>query len=639
MKFSYTLLKKLAPAIKNPEQLVEALTFHAFEVESVRNDTLDISIPANRYSDASSHCGMAVIVSAILNKKAPPLKLPALKPRQKSSQFDIHITEKKLCPRYSGLYAEVKKIGSSPKWLQEILLACGLRPVNAVVDVMNYVMLEVGQPLHAFDLEKLEGGTVIVRAAKDGEFIKTIDDADFKLTQRDLVIADEKGPLAIAGIKGGKRAEIGFNTRKILVEAASFDSAHIYKTSRSLNLFTDASARFSHGLSPALVVTAIKRAAVLLKEVCGAKVGDWVDEAEAKIKKQASREIRFDVLRFNKLTGLNLDQVACFKYLKNLGFGVIGNIVSVPPERLDVSIFEDLAEEIVNLYGYEKLPSAAPHVYLAPSGMEDQITLKNNLRALLVGLGLSEVYNYSFVDRRGAVDSAKIWAGKPVALRNPISADFQYLRPSLRSNLLKNLKDNLRFYDEVRVFEIGRIFPDENREILSLGIALAYKNDAPVFFELKGLVDSLLRGLGLTDFDMVPHLDGLRVESDHRVVGYISDTVAELDLDKLTALASAEKEFRSLPKYPAVTRDLSFLVASEIRVNEIQNLLENASHLLYDVDLIDWYEDPKLGPNRKSLTWRLVFQAEDRTLTDEEVGKEIEKIVSELKEKFDAEIR
>lgn len=650
MKFSYTLLKQLAPAIKSQEQLVDALTFHAFEVEGIQGaahavgeprpeagrDTVDINIPANRYSDASSHYGMAVVISVILGRKAPALKLPSLKSKVKSPLFSVKIEAKELCPRYSGLYAELKNIGQSPKWMQDILIACGMRPINSVVDIMNYVMLEVGQPLHAFDYDKLGGHAIVVRTARSGEKIKTLDGGDFMLSFNDLVIADDKDALAVAGIKGGKKAEVSNYTTRIVVEAASFDAAGIYKTSRAINLLTDASVRFSHGLSPVLVERGIKRAATLLKEICGAKVGDWVDVGEVKSGKW--KVIKFDSARFNKLTGLNLSPADCVKYLKNLGFAVKGKMVAVPPERMDISIFEDLTEEIVNIYGYDKLPSTVPHVRLAPSGMEDQITLKDSVRGILTGFGLSEVYNYSFTNRQQALEVAKILDIKPIALRNPISSDFQYLRQSLGSHLLNNLKDNLRFYDEVRIFEIGKVFPEEGKEVLNLGIALASKKGG-VFLELKGLVDSLLKGVGLTDFDTVPHLDGLQVESGHYVIGIISGQVAELDLDKLAQLVSEEKEYRPLPKYPSVMRDISIIVGDDARVGDVQDLIENASHILEDVDLLDWYEDAKLGPNRKSLTFRLVFQAEDRTLTDEEVGKEMEKIVSGLEEKFGAEIR
>ncbi|MDP3901821.1 MAG: phenylalanine--tRNA ligase subunit beta [bacterium] len=636
MKFSYVLLKKLAPRIESPKQLVEVLTAHAFEVEAADDKTIEIVIPANRYSDAASHFGMTKVVSAILNKKWSEPRPPKLNKKPRSKDFAIKITDKPLCSRYSGLYAEVSKIEPSPQWLQDILVACGLKPINNVVDVMNYVMLEVGQPLHAFDAD-LISGPINVRLSKRGERIVTIDLQSVACDGHQLLITDDKGPLALAGIKGGKRAEINSNTRRIIVEAANFNAASIYKTSRAVNIITDASLRFSHGLSPALVEKAIKRTADMLKKVCNAKVGSWLDIDNARHK---AAIIKFDVDKFNNLTGLKLNQPTCLRYLKNLGFAVSGKLVKAPVERIDINIFEDLVEEIVNLYGYDKLPAIAPQIALIPSGMEDQLVLKDKIRNILIGLGMSEVYNYSFVNRQEALNDSKVWGGKPVSLRNPISSEFQYLRPSMYSQLLQNIKDNRRFYDEVRIFEIGKIFPEEGREILSLGLALGGSSKISSYFlELKGIAEALFQGLGLTDFEMEPYLDGLRVESDHKVIGFISGQVAEFDVDKLVALASAEKEYQPLSRYPSVIRDVSFLIDRVVRMSEAQNLIENSSHLLVDVDLVDWYEDDKTTQDRKSLTFRLVFQSEDRTLTDEEVGKEIEKIISSLQEKYGVEIR
>jgi len=644
MKFSYSLIKKLGARIPAKEKFIEQFNLHGFEVEDLPGDSLEIKIPANRYSDAASHYGIAVLASAMGGKTVPVLKSPKLKPVKKSKKFIVDIQARKFCARYSGLYAEVKKITSSPKWLQDTLVACGLRPINNVVDVMNYVMLETGQPLHAFDFDLLHrdpsgAARIVVRNAKAGEYIMTIDRDEHKLNPTDYVIADDKQVLAIAGVKGGSRAEVNGRTRRIVIEAASFDGPTIYKTSRALNLLTDASGRFNHGLSPALIDRAILRAAALLKEVCEATIGDWVDVEIQKPKKTA---LKFNYNQFVKLTGLMVKPSDCLKYLKNLGFAVKGKLVTVPPERTDIAIPEDLTEEIINLYGYAKLPAVVPHLALIPSGLEDQITLKDKLRKLLVGLGLSEVYNYSFVARKATIDVPTIWQGKAISLRNPVSAEFQYLRPSLAPYLLKNATDNLRFYDEARVFEIGKIFPGENQEVLALGIAVNAKK-SNLFLELKGIVDSLFRAIGVADAETVSFGDGLKIEAGNATIGYLRPTpkgsVAELDLGVLVKIVSEERAYRPMPKYPSIIRDISLIVDAAVRVGDIQNLIENASELLEDVDLVDWYEDPKLGDEKKSLTFRLIFQSEERTLTDDEVGKEMEKILADLVQKFDAEVR
>ncbi len=655
MKFSHTLLKKLAAKIPDKAKLVDALNLHAFETAVAGDDTVEISISANRYSDAASHWGIAKVAAAIFGGKAADLgKGKETKVDRKGTKPEVKILAKSHCPRYIARYFELPRVAHSPQWLKDALFACGLRPINAVVDIMNYVMLEVGQPLHAFDAEKIDGG-ITVRFAKKGEDISAIDGGNFALSANDLVIADEKGPLAIAGIKGGKRAEIAAYSRKIIVEAANFDGAGIYKTARSLNLFTDASSRFSHGLSPILADIAMRRAGELLKEICKAKAGEAADVNYSKLPKVV---LRFDIREFNRLTGLNLKEKAALEYLTRAGFAVKGRMVAVPPARTDIAFHADLAEEIINLYGYDNLPEAAPHVPLAPAQKEDKVSFREKIREVLRGFGMSEVYNYSFVSRKDLTKYAdpKWWGALP--LRNPISSDFQYLRPNLGLHLLRNAEDNFRFYDEVRIFEVGNIFKEKDGELSEepfLGIALGFKKGNPIL-ELKGLVDQLLSELGLVDYffrdlnwdlKFMDQDQSLRIEANHEVIGYLgmpkeeeNVALAEIFLAKLLKLASEEKEYEALSKYPSVTRDLSLYVDQLVRVNELMEIFENAApQYLDDVDLIDFYEDQGRKGGKKSLTFRFVFLAEDHTLTDEEVGHEMEKIIAALQEKLDVEIR
>lgn len=678
MKFSYTLLKKILTKLPDKAKFIEQFNLRAFETtdlpagrQAPGGDTIEISIPANRYSDAASHWGIAKLASAIFGQQIPKSNLPSaliggggqiskkLKIDLKKTAPAVKILAKNRCPRYIARYFEIPKMPYSPQWLKDALVSCGLRPINAVVDVMNYVMLEIGQPVHAFDFDKIERANshaIEIRLAKKGEAIVAIDGAEYRLAPEDLVIADAKGPLAIAGVRGGKRAEVASATRKILVESANFDSVGIYKTSRALKLATDASVRFSHGLKPVLAEIAANRASELLKEICKAKVGE---QAEVDYVKPRKTVLKFDIYEFNKLTGLDLKEKTALDYLKKLGFGVKGKTVEVPETRADIEQHEDLAEEIVNLYGYDKLPDAAPVVPLLPVQKENSVLIKEEARNILLGLGLSEVYNYSFVSRKDLTKHAnpKWWGAAP--LLNPISADFQYLRPNLVLRLLQNVEDNLRYYDSVRIFEIGKVFKDEEKRLkeqLHLGIVLAEKKGETAILELKGLADQLLRAIGLTDFffpeetgDLKYFAKGgaLRIESDHHVLGNIGiikgapqTAYCWLNLDELVPLIEGEKEYRPLSKYPAVVRDLSVGVPADTRTVEVQNVVENASQLLDDVDLIDWLDDARIvGAGRKSLTFRLRFQAEDRTLTDEEVGREIGRVIAALQEKFDAEIR
>jgi len=712
MKFSYTLIKKIVPAIKSKKDLINKLNLHFFEAEDATGDVLDILIPPNRFSDAASHWGIGCEISAILgtktqinignirvNPRSHP-RPPAIAcgsgrwraGKSASTQlFKVEIQDKSLCPRYTAQYFENIKIGPSPKWLQKILIDCGLRPINNVVDIMNYAMLETGQPLHAFDYDKIarinvdqdadkrryisdnlrknqrESAMIMVRRAKKGERITTLDDKSYELNEDILVIVDSKEPIAIAGIKGGKKAEIDENTKRIIVEAANFNGVNIYKSSKTLKLSTDASLRFSHHLSPELTIFGINRANQLVQEIAGAKIGPIIDVNFTKPRKKI---IKFDVGRFNKFIGADLDSKTCQKYLERLGFkisrqsSVVSSqsfLVEIPLLRQDIELFEDLAEEVIRLYGYNRLKSIPPYIHLQLSGFEDQIVLKDKIKKVLAAAGLSEVYNYSFIGESDLTFGSS-WKDEVIELENPISNQFKYLRPSLAPYLVKNINSNFRFFDEVRIFEIGKIFYRIS-EKLTLGIALASKKDKQVFFELKGIIEQLFKKVGLVSYLMPEPGEGdwikvftdnfsisgeiLKIESDGEIIGYFGrinkelianyeGVLAEIDLDALLKLVEEEHEYLALPKYPSVMRDISILVESTIRVGEIMQAIQGVDfRYVEDVDLIDEYE----YQSKRSLTFRIIFQAEDRTLTDKEVNKEMEKITKMLKSKFRAVIR
>jgi len=543
-------------------------------------------------------------------------------------------------------------------------------------------MLETGQPLHAFDYDKLatsdkRQATIIVRRAKKGEKITTLDDKSYELNKNILVIADIKRPLAIAGIKGGKEAEIDKNTKRIVVESANFNGVNIYKSSKTLKLFTDASLRFSHNISPELTIIGLNRASQLLAEVSGAKAGQIVDVNFTKSRKKI---IKFNLEKFNQFIGLNLDVKTVRLYLERLGFKINQNqksrrkvgtptetsglitqnsfLVEAPLLRQDIKLFEDLAEEAIRLHGYNRLKSRPPHIYLHLSGFEDQIVLKDKIRKVLIAAGLSEVSNYTFIGETDLV-FGKNWGDKVVELENPISAQLKYLRPSLAPHLLKNIEGNFRFFDEVKIFEIGKTFFRDNKnklnEKLILGIALASKNNGQVFFELKGIIKEFFGKIGLVDYLMPEMADGnnylqsnevLKIESDGAVIGYLGGVnksfvkgdaaLAEIDLDALLKLVVEEHEYRPLPKYPSMMRDISILVEPTVRVGEIMQAIQEVDlKYIEDVDLIDEYD----VASKRSLTFRVIFQAQDRTLTNKEINQEMEKIVKILKNKFKVQIR
>lgn len=640
MRFSYRWLKKILPNLPNRAKTAELLTMHLFESMPVGPASLEVEILPNRYSDAASHIGLAKELAAILNSQAL-IKEPQPIKAQIKDKVEV-VIKTPFCRRMAVRYFTGIKIKPSPKWMQQFLRDAGMEPINNLVDITNYVTLETGQPLHAFDWDKAKGNQLYIRAAHPGEKVVSLDGKEFTLDKNNIVLSDKIGALDVAGIKGGKRAEISNTTTNILLTAGNFDGTNIYKTSRQIGLATDASLRFSHNISPELVDWGIRRATELILELCGGKPGPVVDINKQKTKVSIHK---FDLEKFNHLSGLDLEDKEAINYLLRLGFKLKpGHKLEAPLYRTDIERFEDLVEEITRLYGYQNLPATPPQVALQPSGYEDLIVFKNKIRDILTGFGLDEVYNYSFI-------SAEKSEADAVPLENPISSRFAYLRPSLIYGLSQNIKDNKRFFDRIAIFEIGRIFlplplnKKTNKKIdekLTLGLAL-YEKGKSTFFELKGIIESLFEQLGLTDYLFYEDKIGkLKIESSGHLVGYIDGQFAEIDLDKLMLLVKEEKFYKPLVKYPSIIRDLSLLVPQELRFSEIMSMISQAApKYLDDIDLIDYYEDPKRFGygGKRSITVRLVFQSNKKTLTDAEVNKEMDKIVKALVNELDIEVR
>lgn len=655
----------MLPGLPNKAKVIDALSMHSFEAENAEGNTIDISLPPNRYSDAASHMGIANELSAIFGLKinASAIKdIPFVIAKAKSTttpkKFSVAIQDKKTCIRYSAQYFEGITIGSSPKWMQEVLIDCGMHPINNVVDTMNYVMLETGQPLHAFDYDKLaknEKAELVIRHAKNGEAMTSIDGVAYSLTSDMLVIADGKKPLVIAGIKGGMGCEVTSDTKRIIVESANFDFVSILKTSRKLGLATDASQRFSHNMSPALVDTGLTRAGQVLKVVAHANAGERYDSLTSSLSK---RIVKFDIAKFNKLIGLSLTEKEAAGHLKKLGFNNIKkDLWEVPAVRMDIETQEDLSEEVSRLYGYQNIKAAPPFASLVPPEVNDALMLRESIRAILVGFGFDEVYNHSFV-AKSDVAGNKEARERGISLQNPTSAEFEYLRPMLFPALIKNVEMNTRYFDRIRLFEIGNVFLNagsttgEANEMTHLGLAISEKGSG-VFFELKGIVTHLLKSVGLSDFYMKEvvskddsHFTGghLELRSENKTIGYLGVSregvsVAELDIDALLPLVEGEHEFIPLQKYPTVMRDISMFVSTDVRIGElIEAIQESNLKLISDVDLVDEYIDEKWA-NLQSITLRVMFEAKDRTLTSEEVDSEMKRIVELLQKEFSAKLR
>jgi phenylalanyl-tRNA synthetase beta chain len=685
MIFSYNWLQSFfKKKLLRPEKLAELLTMHSFEVKEVKkfdaDFVLDIDVLPNRGPDCFSHLGVAREIGAITRMKMRILgelyanKIKEDKKLRTKDFVSVEVKPRQACIRYTARVISGVKVGSSPKWIKERLKVCGLQPINNIVDVANYVMLETGQPLHAFDFEKLEGKKIIVRFAKERERIVTLDEKTFTLNPEILVIADAKRPVAIAGIKGGVMPKIDEKTKIVVLESANFNPRVIRRASQKLNLRTDASLRFEHGIDPNLTEFAINRAAFLIQKIAGGRIcQDLIDFYP---KKALPKQIKLDLDYTKKLLGLELPRKEIKSILESLGLKVtearpLANkiLVKVPTFRLDINLPEDLIEEIGRIYGFEKIPAHFPLVSLIPPERNLDIFWEDFVKNILKEAGFSEVYNYSFISEK----MAKIFGygtKDSIEIENPVSLEQKFLRPSLILNLLKNVKDNNKNFFEIKIFELGKIFKKEGEKVSEKKslTGLVFKKEE-TFFELKGVCDLLLNKMGISniwydEYQPTPeeskisiwHLrKSAEIKIDNEEIGFLGEisprilealkiegkvVVFDFDFEKLKNLASEEHEFRPLSKYPAAIRDLAILVPAEVRVEEVLNKIEIAGGpLIRDVDLFDIYEGEEIEEGKKNLAFHIIYQAEDRTLSSKEVDEIQEKIVKILEREPEWQVR
>jgi len=677
MIFSYNWLQSFfKKKLPTPEKLAELLSLHFAEVEEIRKErpaggysdfVLDIDVRPNRAGDCFSHFGIAREIAAILNYKLQIPNGKLLEDRNlKAKDFvRVEVKDKRACPRYTARVIIDVKVQPSPKWLQERLKVCGLRPINNIVDIANYVMLETGQPLHAFDGEKLEEKTIIVRFAQKDEKITTLDEEKYDLDNDILVIADTKEPLAIAGIKGGKKAEITHRTKIVVLESANFNQRIIRRGSKKIDLKTDASWRFEHGIDPNLTEIAINRTASLIQEVAGGRICQGLVDFYPK--KLLPKKIKLDLNYVEGLLGVKILPQKIKNILKKLEFKVTEVrplskthqiLVEVPTFRLDINIPEDLIEEIGRLYGYTNIPSIFPMASLIPPERNLDIFWEDVVKNILKEAGFTEVYNYSFCSKKD-IDLFQFnqKKGALIEIENPTSFDYQYLRPSLIPNLLKNVATNQSFFREIRIFELGKVFQNKKlREKRMLtGLLTGEK-----FFETKGTIDLLLQKLGISDiwydeYQPTPEESKLsiwkvkkcaEIKIGHEEIGFLGEisskiletlkinekiTVFDIDFEKLATFASEETIYRPVSRYPAAIRDIAILVPSGVLVEEVLNKIEIAGGpLIRDIDLFDIYEGEELPGGKKNLAFHLIYQSEDRTLSSKEIDEIQEKIIKTL---------
>lgn len=669
---------------------------------------LDIDILPNRAHDCLSHLGIARECAALLESKIKNFTMSKVERQKSKTQtknqkynikdyLEIKIENKELCPRYTAIMMADVKVGPSPKWIRERLEVCGLRPINNIVDATNYAMLELGQPLHAFDFDKIKSmetpnsksqirnkfqiqnpnfskKQIIARRAKNGERITTIEGKIYDLDESVLVIADNEKPIAIAGIKGGQGPEIDKDTKTIILEAANFNSVSIQCSSRKLSLRTDASIRFGYGIDPNLTVVALERAANLIQEIAGGEIIKGL--ADFYPRKVKPKIIILDLEKIKNLLGVAIPEKQVKEILGRLDFGVQGFqrttknhkkiFVSAPTRRLDIMISEDLIEEVARIYGYGEIPPLLPSCVLIPPKKNDLAIWAQKAKNILEGFGIVEVYNYSFV---GGRDLAAVGAGIKdyIELSNPLSVDLKYLRQSLLINLLKNGTENLKYFKEFKIFELGKIYLDKSDEKIMLAGLIGGEEGLNEFYEIKGIVDSLLQKIGIPEVWYDDYIgksetgklwregQAAEIKIDNQKIGILGEINPEisnkfeilkpiagfeLDFGKLAELAEKEIEYEPIPKFPSIVRDIAILVGKETRISEVESLVYSAgAKFVEDVDLFDIYEGEEIAEDKKNLAFHIIFRSKNRTLTDKEVGAEFGKIAKALEEELGAEIR
>ena len=653
------------------------MSVRGFAVEGIDGSgddaVIDFEVTANR-PDCLSVIGLAREISTAYGV---PLREPAeggphgeghpsLAPLSAADRTEVAVVleDPALGPRYAGAVADVT-VGPSPAWMQARLKSAGVRPISNVVDITNYVLLELGQPMHAFDLAKIGGAEIRVRRARAGERITTLDGQARTLSPEMLVIADATVPIAVAGVMGGAESEVGAATRTIVFESASFNANSVRRTSKMLGLKTEASTRFERGVDPNLPLVAMQRACALLEATgAGRARGQVVDAYPAVV---APRQLRLRRARLSGLLGVTVPDADVTRLLGSLGFGLArgddGWIVSVPTRRVDVLREVDVIEEVARHYGFDRIPATFPPLRVAPPPADPRIAQARHLRSVLTGAGFFEAVTFGFIGEAAAATFAA--AGDVATIANPLSETFAVLRPSALPGLLDALAHNRRREQrDVRLFEAGNVFSKAGGERRSLALAWTGASNLPhwsgaaaevSFFDMKGAVERVCRALRV-EATTTPHVEPWLVagqtaalvsgEQHLGVLGRLSSAiaerhglpgddavfVAEIDLDAAGAVADRrDTRVVALPRFPSVTRDVAMLVNDTLPAAALRATIRRAAPpSLADVREFDRYQGKGVPEGKVSLALRLTFRAADRTLTDGEVQAAMDAVIAAL---------
>ncbi len=643
------------------------------EILGLNDTTVEFEITPNR-PDCLSIVGIARESAVTLGSKFNKPEINIKEEGGNAHDYaSVEILDPDLCPRYAARIVKDVKIGPSPKWMRDRLKAAGVRPINNIVDITNYVMLELGQPMHAFDLENLHGGKITVRRAQDGEVMHTLDDQERKLDSSMLVIADADRAVAVAGVMGGANSEIAGNTRTILFESANFNGISVRLTAKKLGLRTEASSRFEKGLDVENVAAAVNRAAQLVEKLGAGTVCKGT--IDCYVKKKDERILPFRPEKINNFLGASIDAQYMLKLFRSLEFIVDESSMTleVPSFRPDVEGEADLAEEVARFYDYNNIKATLLSGKEATQGKKTfKQKVEDLIKNVMISCGLYETYTYSFT-------SPKVWdkinlpgddgLRKAVTILNPLGEDYSVMRTTTIPDMLDVISRNYnRQVDEAGFFELSYVYlpeslpvkklPNEN-PVLTIGIY----GSSTDFYTLKGIVEELLYTLKISNYEFEPEkespvfhpgrtakliLKGKKIGT----IGEISPDVTDnfeapkrtylgvIDVKPLFEAASFSASYKPLPKFPALTRDLAMLVRDEVTAKQIEDIIkQRAGKILEEVKLFDVYKGKQVPEGIKSMAYSIAFRAGDRTLTDEDVNKVMSKILEALKNNLGAQLR
>ena len=655
----------------NPEYSKAALGSDVPSLLGLRDVNFEYEVTSNRV-DCFSVTGIAREAAATFRKPFCPPQVEIVGNDEKAEDYvSVEVIDKDLCQRYVARVVKNIRLAPSPEWMQRRLAACGIRPINNIVDITNYVMEEFGQPMHAFDLDTIAGNKIVVRRAEKGELFTTLDGQERVMDENILMICDAEKPVGIAGIMGGENSKITDDVKTMLFEAACFDGTNIRLSGKRLGMRTDAQAKFEKGLDPENAMEAINRACQLIEELdAGDVVGGCVDVYSTK---PEPKVVPYDVDRINRLLGTDIceDEMVSYFEMVDLVVDREKKVVIVPTWRQDVLLMADLAEEVARFYGYDKIPTTLPTGEATTGGLSFKLTIEGNVRNTAEYLGFSEASTYSFESPKvfdklliAEDDSVR----NAITIANPLGEDYSIMRTLPINGLLTSLATNYnRRNKEVRLYEMANIYipkelpltelPDERMQI---ALGMYGKCD---FYDMKGIVEMILHKsrlmnkivYGIQNKKSFLH-PGRQAELiyDGEVIGYIGEVhpevldnygikektyIAVLDIKSIMEYAFFGFKYKGIPKYPAVTRDISLVMDKEVPAGHIEDIIEKkGGKLLEKYELFDVYEGDRLEAGKKSLAYSIRFRDAEKTLEDGEVNLVMDKILAGLKE-IGAELR